>query len=191
MMNRHSSECSRSIGSRYLPQQRSDNMRLYSSSYFLPGVVAGRSIMLLIDTGCSTNILAKHVFDRLPAGTRNKLQPSIAENAKIADGSDMPLHGTITLPCTIRDHRTVVAFRVAAVFEDAILGMPFLVDRACSIEFGSPAILLDGKMVPCVDKHGRVPEYSCRRETSSMCHQIRQVESHELDSSFTVEPLQL
>ena len=37
--------------------------RPYRASYFIPGKVEGRSAQFLLDTGCTTNLLAKHVFD--------------------------------------------------------------------------------------------------------------------------------
>ena len=43
--------------------------RPYTTSYFLPGKLEGQSVQFL-DTGCTTNLLSKHVFDRLPERIR-------------------------------------------------------------------------------------------------------------------------
>ena len=38
--------------------------RPYSTSYFLPGKLERRPVQFLVDTGCTTNLLSKHIFDR-------------------------------------------------------------------------------------------------------------------------------
>ena len=37
--------------------------RPHQDSYFLPGKIGGRNVQCLLDSGCMTNILSKHVFD--------------------------------------------------------------------------------------------------------------------------------
>ena len=48
----------------------------YTTSYFLPGKLEGRPVQFLVDTGCTTNLLSKQVFDRLPERVRNCLEES-------------------------------------------------------------------------------------------------------------------
>ena len=47
----------------------------YSPSLFVPSKVVGRSVNFLIDTGCTTNLLARHVYRELPASVRANAQP--------------------------------------------------------------------------------------------------------------------
>ena len=46
--------------------QLADSGQPYSNSYFIPGTIEGRPVQFLVDTGCTTNLISKHVFDRLP-----------------------------------------------------------------------------------------------------------------------------
>ena len=46
--------------------------RPHQASYFIPGRVEGRPAQFLLDTGCTTNLLAKHLFDRLPESIRSQ-----------------------------------------------------------------------------------------------------------------------
>ena len=47
--------------------------RPFGPSYFIPGRVEGKPVLCLIDTGCTTNLLGKHVFDRLQERLREQL----------------------------------------------------------------------------------------------------------------------
>lgn len=38
----------------------------YKASYFLPGQLEGRRVQFRLDAGCTTNLLSKQVFDKLP-----------------------------------------------------------------------------------------------------------------------------
>ena len=40
--------------------------RRFGPSYFIPGRVEGKPVLCLLDTGSTTNLVGKHVFDRLP-----------------------------------------------------------------------------------------------------------------------------
>ena len=43
-----------------------DTWRPYSTCYFLPGNVHGLPVLFLIEAGCKTNLLGKHMYDWLP-----------------------------------------------------------------------------------------------------------------------------
>ena len=57
----------------------------YTTSYFLPGKLEGRPVQFLVDTGCTTNLLSKQVFDRLPERVRSCLEESDSHGI-MADG---------------------------------------------------------------------------------------------------------
>ena len=42
--------------------------RPFGPSYFIPGKIEGKPVLCLLDTGCTTNLIGKHVFDRLQKG---------------------------------------------------------------------------------------------------------------------------
>ena len=128
--------------------------RPYSTCYFIPGRVQGLAVQYLIDTGCTTNLLSKHVFDRLPQAIRATLQKDSGPHGTMADGTTLELYGVIELPCRLRDKALTVTFVVSRLGEDAILGMPFLVDHDCEMEFGRPVLKMRGQALKCTDKRG-------------------------------------
>ncbi len=135
-------------------QQTSATERPYQPSYFLPGKVEGRAALFLFDTGCNTNLLAKHVFDLLPARLRQFLEPCHSHGV-MADGTRLPFYGIITLSGRLRDIKFEETFVVSQINEDAIFGMPFLTSHGCVMEFGQPTIRINGKELLCTDRYGR------------------------------------
>ena len=131
-----------------------ENWRPYSTSYFLMGRLEGKTCKLLVDTGCTTNLLSKHLFDTLPRTTRDQLS-DYESHWILADGSQLPFYGTIRLTLRLRELRIQETFIVSKISEDAILGMPFLTQHKCAMEFGRSTLVIDGHTMPCVDRHGR------------------------------------
>ena len=126
-----------------------------TGSYFFPGKLEGRPVQFLVDTGCTTNLLSKQVFDRLPERVKNCLEESDSHGI-MADGTQLPFYGRLRLPLRVRDVKTEEVFVVSRINEDAILGMPFLVAHNCSMEFQLPIIQVDGQKLKCTDRHGRL-----------------------------------
>ena len=62
--------------------------RPYEASYFLPGKLAGRPVHYLLDTGCTTNLLGKHVFDKLPPHIRSQREECDSHGV-MADGTQL------------------------------------------------------------------------------------------------------
>ena len=135
-------------------QMDCETWKPYNTCYFLPGKVQGKPVRFLIDTGCTTNLLAKHVFDRLPPSSRQTLRPYTDSHGTMADGSTLPFYGVIELPCRIRDVMVTETFIVSKLGDDAILGMPFLVTNECSMEFGRPILKLKDRSLACIDRQG-------------------------------------
>ena len=52
--------------------------------------------------------------------------------------------------------KTQEVFIISRINEDAILGMPFLVERQCKMDFRRPVLQLDGQEVKCTDRQGRL-----------------------------------
>ena len=63
--------------------------RSHTTSYFLPGKLEGRPVQFLVDTGCTTNLLSKHMFSRLPERVRSELEKSDS-NGVMAYGTQLP-----------------------------------------------------------------------------------------------------
>ena len=75
----------------------------HGDSYFLPGKVTGRDVAFLLDSGCTTNLLSKRVFNTLPLKERKELAPYTGEPGTLADGSSIPFDGVIELTGRVRD----------------------------------------------------------------------------------------
>ena len=61
--------------------------RPHQASYFIPGRVEGRPVQFLLDTGCTTNLLGKHVFDRLPERVKTE-KKEYARHGLLVDRHD-------------------------------------------------------------------------------------------------------
>ena len=106
----------------------------YTTSYFLLGKLEGKPVQFLVDTGCTTNLLFKHVFDRLPVRVKNGLEKSNSPGI-MADGTQLPFYGVLRLPLRVREVKTAEVFVVSRINENAILDMLFLVAHNCAMEF--------------------------------------------------------
>jgi len=69
----------------------------------LPGKVAGKAVTFLLDSGCTTNLLSRRVFDTLPSKEEGALTPYTGEPGTLADGSPIPFYGIIKLTGRVRD----------------------------------------------------------------------------------------
>jgi len=74
------------------PQEtnRSVSAQPYGSSYFLPGKLTQKAVTFLLDTGCTTNLLSRRLFDTLSARDRVSLEPYEGEHGTLVDGSCIP-----------------------------------------------------------------------------------------------------
>ena len=129
--------------------------RPHQGSYFVPGEVAGHPVRFLLDTGCTTNLLSKHIFDRLPREIRAKKE-DYAKHGLLADGTRLPFFGILQLDIRLSEMKTRETFIVSQIDEDAILGMPFLVEHHCAMEFRKPVLQLDGQEVRCTDRQEKM-----------------------------------
>ena len=93
---------------------------------FLPCKLAGKAATVLLDTGCTTNILSRRLFDTLSARDWANLEPYEEEHGKLANGSRIPFYGVIELTGRVCNQVISQTFIVSQLKEDAILGMPFL-----------------------------------------------------------------
>ena len=121
--------------------------------YYMPGKVHGKSVQYLLDTGCTRSVLSKRTFDRLPAKTKEQLQPNDLQGI-MADGSILPMLGKITLACKLRNEPFEETFIVSKITDDAILGMSFLEKMGCTLNFDRHILNINDKELLCVDRTG-------------------------------------
>jgi len=105
----------------------------HGNSYFLPAKIAGKPAIFLLNSGCTTNLISRQLFDTLSAKVRNELEPYDGEYGTLADGSCIPFYGIIELTGRVRDQAIQETFIVSQLKEDAILGMPFLKDTGVAL----------------------------------------------------------
>jgi len=70
----------------------------YGSSYFLPSKIAGKAATFLLDTGCTTNLLSRCLFDTLGAHEQESLELYDGEHGTLSGGSSIPFYGLVSLP---------------------------------------------------------------------------------------------
>ena len=127
----------------------------YPSSLFVPGRVGGRNLAFLIDTGCTHNLLSRTVFDRLPGPIRQTMRTQ-ESTATMADGSGLPIYGSIRLEGRLRNTKFEADFLVSRISDDGILGMSFLREQDCSVACDKGLLVMKGVPIPCTDKTGRL-----------------------------------
>lgn len=93
-----------------------------------------------MDTECTTNVLAKYVFDRLPEAAKQLMQPHMHVHGTLADRSALPFYDVVKLPCRVRNLDAFETFIISPCKEDAILSMPFLVQQDCTMKFNTPTV---------------------------------------------------
>ena len=136
------------------PQEVRQLERPHGPSCFLPGKVGKVPVVILVDTGCTTNLMSKRIFDKLDRATRESRE-DYESHGVMADGTRMPFFGLVKVPLKIRHFATEVTFVVGETDEDIILGMSFLSDQDCSMDFRRGTLVLQKKELVCTDRLGR------------------------------------
>jgi len=128
----------------------------YGGSYFLPGKIAGKVVTFLLDSGCTTNLLSRQLFETLSARDKAGLEPYDREHGMLTDGSCVPFYGIVELTGRVRDQAIQETLIVSQLKEDAILRIPFLMRHECHIDFSKSAMVMAGQELIYVDKFGRL-----------------------------------
>jgi len=75
----------------------------YGGSYFLPGKVASKAVIFLLNSGCTTNLLSCQLFDTLSAKDKAGLELYQGKHGTLADGSCIPFYSIVELTGRVRD----------------------------------------------------------------------------------------
>ena len=126
----------------------------FCSSYFLPAKIAGKAVNCLVDTGCTANIVSKKAFESFPRNIRDSVV-SYTAHGLLADGSQLPVYGSVVLTGKLRSVRFTAEFVVAGVKDDVILGIPFLEGNKCTLQFDDATLVVNGTSLPCTDREGK------------------------------------
>ena len=74
----------------------------------------------------------------------------------MADGSGLPIYGSIRLEGRLRNTKFEADFLVCRISDDGILGMSFLGEQDCSVACDKGLLVMKGVPIPCTDKTGRL-----------------------------------
>ena len=95
-----------------LPKEAKTQAITYAGSVFIPGRVRSRGLNLLIDTGCTHNLLLRTVYNRLPL----QQQQQMVQKKTMADGSSLYIFKSICLDGRLKKY----------LFEAWLFGLPHL-----------------------------------------------------------------
>ena len=91
-----------------------------------------------------------------PLAQTHQERKEYAKHGLLADGTQLSFYGIIRLNMRLRQVKTEEVFIISQISEDAILGMPFLVERRCAMDFQRPVLQIDGHEIKCTDRQGRL-----------------------------------
>ena len=110
--------------------------------YHLEGTIEGIPAKFLVNTGASTLVLAKTIWDRLNQGNNNWPITAVPSKKLVGvEGSPLKVIGAVHLSIVLEQQQFNVNFLVAdSLTTEAILGRDFLGDNRCIIDFGKSLI---------------------------------------------------
>ena len=103
----------------------------------------------MIDTGAAVSLLRKDVWDKTSSDSI-RMQPWPGQSLVAVDGSPLTVHGRVTLPVRLGNHKEEVTFAVAdGLTVEAILGLDFLENNQCTLDLRRRTLTLsDSTTVP-------------------------------------------
>ena len=110
--------------------------------YHLQGTIEGIPAKFLVDTGASTLVLAKTIWDRLNQGNNDWPITAVPSKKLVSvEGSPLKVIGAVHLSIVLEQQQFNVNFFVAdSLTTEAILGRDFLRDNHCIIDVGKSLI---------------------------------------------------
>ena len=122
-------------------------------------------MQVLVDTGCTTNLLSKRIFDQLPKHIQAGRE-EYAAHGIMANGARLAFSGLLRTDLRVRQHQGKETFVVGEIDEDAILGMPFLAQHECQLNFQRNTLTLQGQELTCTRSEERRVGKECRSRWS-------------------------
>lgn len=126
------------------------------------GKLSSKSAKFLLNTGFTTSLLSRHLFDMLSTEDRANLNPCKGEHNMLVDRLCIPFYGIIELTERVLDQVINQTFIVSQLKENAILGMPFLKRHMYHIDINKLAVMMTKHKLACLDKLGRPLVEECR-----------------------------
>jgi hypothetical protein len=126
----------------------------------IPGLIQGRPATILIDSGCTGNLLSTAFVSMHPVLSKTKTQVPQGL-ALLADGSTIQLESrTRQVELCLDHHREFLDFDVARLRYDAILGMSWLERNNPVINWRDRTMHMEHTVLgePATDTHATVPQ---------------------------------
>ncbi|KAJ8024719.1 hypothetical protein HOLleu_34708 [Holothuria leucospilota] len=118
---------------------------------YLPVGIYSKIVPFLIDSGSSITLVSKETFENLPEEikqTRKKGKKTLW----LADGSQIENKGTLRLDMEVGGAVLEHEVHIADIGSDAILGLDFLMNHHCLLDWHNGVIKLNGKDVTLQSK---------------------------------------
>ena len=74
----------------------------------------------------------------------------------MAGGTKLLFYGVMQVPIKVRNVKLEEIFVVSQISEDVILGMPFLANHDCRMDFTKPVVTIGERELVCIDQYGRL-----------------------------------
>ena len=117
--------------------------------------IRGSAAPLLVDTGASTNILSMKTYVTYKYSINEELREKQDDcmfkkcllTLQLADGTRLPVKGSILLPLSIDDWQANYKFVIADISAEGILGLDFLGKFNCEINMKQKTVKLEDKVI--------------------------------------------
>ena len=108
------------------------------TAVYVPGLVGGQPVDMLVDTGSAVTLVHQRVLDRSP---KNFKLSVVGEPVVSANGQPLNIRGKCDLQICVDGVNVVHSVLVAAdVTQDCLLGMDFLGKHGCTIDFETSSL---------------------------------------------------
>ena len=109
--------------------------------------IRGSAVPFLVDTGASTSILSMKTYEDLQKKQDDCMFKKCLLTLQLADGTPLPVKGSIVLPLSIDDWQADYKFVIADISDKGILGLDFLEKFNCVINLKQKTVKLEEKFI--------------------------------------------
>ena len=154
------------------------------SGLFTNEKIENRNVEWLVDTGCTTTLLSKKIFERMHPDEQPELSPYRGTLIS-ADGSTIKVLGQAEFNVQIGTKAVQHSIIVAEITNEGLLGMDFLQSHGMILDFARGKIILEGQEILAHCRTGITR--TCRVMTAE--HTIIPAGSRTLIEARTAKPL--
>ena len=109
--------------------------------------IRGSAVPFLVDTGASTSILSMKTYEDLQKKQDDCMFRKCLITLQLADGTPLPVKGSIVLPLSVDDWHADYKFVIADISDEGILGLDFLEKFNCVINMKQKTVKLEEKVI--------------------------------------------